>query len=306
MPTILKVKKVHHFTGHTNSIYAVAKGTDDRHVITAAGDGIIAEWDVEKGGDARLVARVPTQVFSVLLLPQHNLLVVGQLKGGIHILDLERNEEIRHLTLHEESVFDLHYDERHNRLLAAAGDGYLSVWSVPEFDLLLNIELSKQNLRQIAFQDEGDEIAVGCSADHVHILDRKTLNVIYQFKAHDNSVFSLAYFNNDHYLATGSRDAYLKIWDVRNGYVPHHSIPAHIMTINDIAVSPDGEWMATGGRDKEIKIWSTKTYDLLKVIDKEKLEGHIHSVNRLRLVPYHNYLISAGDDRQVMVWEISI
>lgn len=83
------------------------------------------------------------------------------------------------------------------------------------------------------------------------------------------------------------------------------SIPAHEWAIYDIAYSPNSKLFATASRDKTIKIWDSKTFELLKVINKEKDRGHLNSVNKLIWSTYNNYLISAGDDRAIIIWEIN-
>ena len=62
---------------------------------------------------------------------------------------------------------------------------------------------------------------------------------------------------------------------------------------------------ATASRDKTIKIWDSKTFEQLKVINKEKDRGYLNSVNKLIWSTYNNYLISAGDDRAIIIWEIN-
>lgn len=300
----MHIKKRHHLTGHTSAIYALATGTRPGTVATTGGDGIIAEWDIASGGDGKLLARVPTQVFSLCLMPQHGLMAAGQMAGGIHILHLAQGEELRLLAKHSESVYALHYDAERGHLLAASGDGHLSVWSVPDFQLLHYIELSKQNLRTIAPSPDGRLVAVGCSADHIHLLDADTLGLVHRFQAHENSVFSLCWMPQQDLLVSGGRDAFLRFWDSANHFIPVHAIPAHRFTINDIALSPDGRVFATAGRDKEVKIWDSASLELLKVISHEKHEGHIHSVNRLLWLEEGRVLVSAGDDRAVMVWEV--
>lgn len=107
------------------------------------------------------------------------------------------------------------------------------------------------------------------------------------------------------FLLTGGKDAHLNIWQVGH-YDKIKSIPAHDWAIYDIAYSPNSNLFATASRDKTLKIWDSKTFQLLKVINKEKYDGHQFSVNKLIWSTYNNYLISAGDDRAIIIWEINL
>lgn len=300
----VQVHKRHHFTGHKNAIYGLAPGRQAGTVLSAAGDGIIAEWDVVNGGDAQLLARVPTQVFSVVHMPAYELVVAGQMNGGIHVMNTRTNEEIRHLAKHTGSIFYQYYDEERQRLLAAGGDGLLSVWTVPDFQLLHTVQLSENHLRYLTVSPDGNTLAVACSGNYIHLLHAENYQVLQQWAAHDNSVFSLLFLPDDA-LVSGSRDAYLKIWAPGDPYQLTHAIPAHLFTVNDIAGMENLSFFASAGRDKHVKLWDASTFALLKVIDHEKMEGHTHSVNRLLWLPAEQALVTAGDDRSIMVWDIA-
>lgn len=300
----LYLHKQHHFTGHQNAIYALAPGRTEATVLSAAGDGIIAEWDVVQGGDAQMIARVPTQVFSLAHLPGYELVVAGQMNGGLHVMSTRTHQEIKHLALHTQSIFYQLYDDVRDRLLVAGGDGVLSVWSVPDFTLLHRLPLSKNHLRYLALSPDGCTLAIACSGHHIHLLDAESYGIQHQWAAHDNSVFALL-FQSDDILISGSRDAFLKIWSADPIFSLTHAIPAHLFTINDLAGLEELNLFASAGRDKHIKLWDATTFALQKVIDNEKWEGHSHSVNRLLWLPAKQVLVSAGDDRQIMVWAIS-
>lgn len=299
----LHLNKEHHFTGHNNAIYALAPGRTADTVLTAAGDGIVAEWDIVNGGDAQLVARVPTQIFSLVHIPTYSIVVAGQMNGGIHVLNTTSNKEERHLLQHDNAVFYMAFDASRSRLLAAGGDGRLSIWSVPDFSLLHTIALSDKHLRYIAFSPDQSQVAIAGSDNCIHLLDADSYALLQQWPAHDNSVFSLLY-QPDNTLISGSRDAFIKHWSGEEEFTLSHAMPAHLLTVNDLVAMPSVELFASAGRDKHIKLWDARTFALRKVISHEKWNGHTHSVNRLYWHADRQLLVSAGDDRAVMVWSV--
>lgn len=303
-PSLLTVQQVHRYTGHTQSIYDITHGKESGTFYSAGGDGILALWEVDRPDEATLFARVPSQIFSLALIPDHDLLIAGQMQGGIHVMDLKTKKEIRFLTFHDQSIYHLHYDQPNQRLLASSGNGILSVWSVPDFELLYELKLAGENIRTAISSPDGSEIAVGCSDNHLVVLDADSLKVKYRVQAHENSVFSLCYDRPGNRLFSGSRDAYLKVWDVGKKYELSHAIPAHLFTINDLVLSPNGRWLASAGRDKEVRIWDVDTYKLLKVLDKDKFDGHVNSVNRLLWMEDPELLISVSDDRSIIAWKV--
>lgn len=58
------------------------------------------------------------------------------------------------------------------------------------------------------------------------------------------------------YLASGSSDNNVKIWDIHTGHCIHNLI-GHSDSIKSLAYSPDGKSLASGSDDNIIKIWDT-------------------------------------------------
>lgn len=306
-PANITVTKVAALTGHKSSIYTLYPfPRAGNHLLSGGGDGMVVSWDLDKPGDGRLIAQVNTNILAMLAIPNSPYLCIGQLQGGIHVIDLEKNREIRHLLNHKKGVFALQLttDERH--FISLGGAGQLSIWDVHDFSLFKNIPLSDDSLRCVAYSPDAQTLAVGSSDNQVYLLDGHTYTILDALSGPGNSVFSIAWSPDGKYLVGGSRDAQIYVWEVGKKYQLCHRIPAHLYTVNSIAFSADGRLLATAARDKEIRIWDAQTFELLKVIDRKKLDGHVNSVNKLVWHAATNQLISASDDRSIMIWDIQI
>lgn len=116
------------------------------------------------------------------------------------------------------------------------------------------------------------------------------------------SVFTLAYSPDGTYLASGGRDAQIKIWDSAT-YQPIKNIPAHLFAINHILFHATKPYFATASMDKSIKIWGSDDFKLYKIISREKGHpGHVLSINKLAW--NGDQLLSVSDDKSVLVWDV--
>jgi WD40 repeat protein len=70
-----------------------------------------------------------------------------------------------------------------------------------------------------------------------------------------------------------------------------------------MAFNPSGMLFATVSMDKTIKIWDTEKFQLLKVIDKAKLDGHLSRVNKCLWFDDET-LLTGSDDRTIMMWKM--
>ncbi len=302
MPELTARKKAQ-LTGHNASIFALGKGPQADSFFSGAGDGWIVRWSLNDPEMGRLAARVDTQVFSLLYLPEWNRVVAGNMNGGLHWIQLDEPEKTRNIGHHKKGVFDILRIGPY--VYTAGGKGLLTRWGAAEARSLESIQLSNQSLRCLAYCPRRNELAAGASDQAIYFLDADSLEVRLRLpNAHDNSVFTLQYTPDGAHLLSGGRDAMLKVWELDGGPALHSARPAHWYTINSIAFHPEGRWFATGSRDRAIKLWDAQSFQLLKVLDASRDGGHINSVNRLFWHPYHNYLISASDDRSMIVWEV--
>lgn len=300
---MLVVKKIAQLTGHNASVFTLSKGKSKQHFLSGSGDGWIVEWSRDNLDFGKLIARVETNVFSLLILSVKDRIVAGNMNGGLHWIDAATTDNTKNVQHHEKGLFA--FLEIGEHLYSAGGDGVFTKWSIKNKRTVESYQLTSQSLRCLAYAPNRNEIAIGASNNSIYFLEATTLELKKELKnAHDNSVFSIAYANDEKYLFSGGRDAYLRIWDLENDYKNVSSQPAHLYTINNIKVSPNGKLFATGSRDKTIKIWNAEDYKLLKVLDTARDGGHVNSVNALLWLD-ENTLVSGSDDRSLIVWHVT-
>ena len=300
----IDVKHIAALTGHSGCIYAIDKGISEHTVYTGGSDRHIALWNLETLQAEKFAASLPAPVYAICHIPEKKLLLAGTTAGSIHIVDLEKKEEIKILQHHTAPIFDIRYSLKTNCFYTAGGDGGFAVCSLDTLSMIRIKKLSNEKVRSIDFNYASSEIAVALGDCKVLVFDLLTLDQKKDFIAHKLAANVVRYSPDGKLLLTGGRDAHLKIWNVAN-YELIKSIPAHNWAIYDIAYSPDASLYATASRDKTVKIWDAQTHQLLKRITKVNFEAHTRSVNKLLWSTYNNYLVSVGDDRLVMVREVT-
>ncbi len=294
-------KHIHTCTGHRAALYALAPGKDARHFYSAGGDGWLVEWNLDAPETGRVAATVETQVFSLASLPGKNGLLVGNMNGGLHWIDLEMPERTRNIQHHQKGVYALQIHKQW--LFSAGGDGLLTRWALDEARSVESFQLSNLALRCLSVSTRRNELAAGASDGSIYRLDLETLALKQRVAgAHDPSVFTLCFSPDGRFLLSGGRDAMLRVWDMEKNSALVSEQPAHLFTINHIAYAPNGKFFATASRDKTIKIWDAAGFKLLKVLEGVRDGGHFNSVNKLLWLG--DTLISCSDDRTAILWRV--
>lgn len=299
--TKVEVSKRNSFTGHREGVYALQPGAG-QHFYSAAGDGLVVQWNLANPEEGELIARLPKSVYALLFIPGKNQLIAAQNFSGIHLLDPIQKKEVASLQLTTSYIFDLKL--LGENLLVATGDGQLITADLQQWRIINRQQISGKSLRAISVNEKTREFAIGSSDNQIRIFDSQTHSLKKEISAHSNSVFALSYTPDQNLLVSGSRDAHLKVWDAQNEYQLTSDVAAHYFAINDISFSPDGHHFATCSMDKSIKLWKTSDFQLLKVIDKSRHAGHGTSVNKLLWALPEGILLSASDDRSISAWDL--
>lgn len=297
----IEVHKAHAYTGHKDCIYGMGMGFEPDTFVTGGAEGWVVEWNYENPADGNLLVQVNAPIYSFLLQQEARQLLCGTRAGNLHVIDMQQRKEVRNIEAHAAGIFDIQQADKH--FITAGGDGVVKVWD-EEMALFAKLNHSDKSARVIAVHPTLPEMAVGYSDNCIRIFNTENFKQLLEIKAHDNSVFALAYSPDGKHLLSGGRDAVLKIWDAQDAYTPLQTINAHWYHINAIAFNGTGKLFATASLDKTVKVWDAESFELLKVMDFEKYGGHTTSVNKILWVE-DNRLISCSDDRTAILWNLS-
>jgi WD40 repeat protein len=296
----VQVKKLHSFSGHSDSIYSL-EPMNEAQFFTSGADGLVVLWNLRSPDKGEVIVKTPESIYAMAYNSDSKHLFIGQNNAGIHKVDVEEKKEIKSIELGQHQIFALKIIE--DRIWAALGSGEIVILSL-NLEILHRAKYADARARSIDFYNS--EAAIGFSDNVVRIIDTKTFESLRELKGHKNSVFTTKFHPSGKYLLTGGRDAQLKIWDTNASYLLRESIEAHLYSINDVNFRADGRYFVSGSMDKSIKLWDAHNFKLKKVIDKHRHAGHGNSVNKLIWMNYRDLLVTCSDDRTISIWEIII
>jgi WD40 repeat protein len=284
--------------GHAAGIYFLTHDSDS--LISGSGDGILASWDVETLQNLPRSVKVGEPIFSAWM--DKELLLIGQDKGGIHVIDRSKKEEIRHLKFHSKGVFNISFNEKTNHFYSLGGGGSLAVFDREDFRLLIQIPVAETKMRTALISPDGSRLLVGGSDGWIHVFETEYFNELFSLKGHDKGTYVMKWLE-DGTLVSGGRDAHLRFWKLKDDSLEMiREIPAHNFAIYDIEVLPGGRFVSVS-RDKIVKLWNTNALDKpIRLLDGPKT-SHSRSVNAVCW--FNDTLATAGDDRIIKLWKFN-
>lgn len=121
--------------------------------------------------------------------------------------------------------------------------------------------------------------------------------LIRTLKGHTDSIYALAFSSYSKYLASGSADTNVKVWNAESWF-NMKTFTGHFGSVKSASFSPDRHYLATGSADKHVKVWDIENWDEAQTID-----AHSDAVNAVRFTPDQRYLVSGSNDKSVKIWD---
>ena len=135
----------------------------------------------------------------------------------------------------------------------------------------------------------------------MNIWDTTSISNFATLSEHLGRVGSLAW--NGDYLASGSRDRTICIWDHQRSHQPLHVLSMHQQEVCGLRWSHDRQMLASGGNDNKLFVWHWPSISSLKPV--YKFADHMAAVKALSWSPQCNNLLASGGgtaDKTIRFW----
>uniref|UniRef100_A0A8C9LMA4 Notchless protein homolog 1 n=1 Tax=Piliocolobus tephrosceles TaxID=591936 RepID=A0A8C9LMA4_9PRIM len=185
--------------------------------------------------------------------------------------------------------------------------------------LVCNALLAQEDPLPLAFFVHDAEIvsSLGKTLESQAVETEKVLDIIYQPQAvfrvravtrctssldgHSEAVISVAFSPTGKYLASGSGDTTILLWDPSTGKQVGRTLAGHSKWITGLSwepfhANPECRYVASSSKDGTVRIWDTTAGRCERI-----LTGHTQSVTCLRWGG-DGLLYSASQDRTIKVW----
>ena len=199
-------------------------------------------------------------------------------------------------------------------LVSAADDKTMRVWDVEtgrcERTILGQIDQSREGRIYAAALSPDDRILaaagwLGPSVDYrltelgrIRLHDFETGRVQAVLQGHRDVVNVLEFSPDGRWLASGSHDQTVRVWNAAQGFRIEKVLEGHTEHVYALDFSPGGDFLVTAGDDGELRLWRTADWSLVGV-----LKGHGDKVRAVRFSPDGRFIVSGSWDRTVKVWD---
>jgi len=310
---------------HASGVHSVSWSPDGTRLATGSWDSTARVWDATARQELLTLKGQTSLVGSVSWSPDGKWLATGSDYGTAMVWDAASGREQLTLRGHTVPVISLHWSPGlvspvawspdGKQLATGNEDGTAKVWNAAGGRELLTLSRHTAWVRSVSWSPDGTQLATGSADGTAKLWDaaggREPLTLKRPATGvasvswspsgvwSTSGIYSVSWSPDGKFLATGSNDGTVKVWDAAGGREPL-TVGRHANAVLSVSWSPDGTRLAAGIVDGTAKVW-----DATGGRESLTLKGHTSGIWSVCWSPDGTRLATASSDRTAQVWQAS-
>ncbi|MFE4105058.1 WD40 domain-containing protein [Almyronema epifaneia] len=185
------------------------------------------------------------------------------------------------------------------RYLAIGSDYLIQLWDLATAQVLRTLRGSRYPVSSFTGDFNQGLLVSGHRDDSVRVWqvnlysNHSRCQQVFQ---HQNWVRTLAFSPDGAWLASGSDDCTIRLWQTANADFAY-TLSGHTDPVRALAFDPSSQTLASAGQDGSIRLWQVQTGRF-----STQLSGHAAAVYALAFSADGRWLASGGDDQSLHLW----
>ena len=240
---------------------------------------------------------VGSRVYSISLSSNRNHLLSGS-PSGTYLWDVDNGELVKGPFGGDASISFSYFG---NRTVVVNGDGIVEEWDADigeRLHVLPTVDIGR--ITSVAANFQG-YYAIGSENGAIQLLDRREKTTIGKpLMGHSGKVLALSFSGlRPRYLASGSEDQSIIIWNVWRQEKKYASLKGHSGPITSVVFTVGRENLVSGSLDRTVRLWDVSTGNMLHTFSASGMGG-VYSVASFMS---GGHILSGSEDGMIRMWD---
>ncbi len=301
-----KVEPLKTYCGYTNGIRAIAFIGENR-IISGGDSRDLSVWDTQSCERKARLSLHHGRIWAIAVDRENNRIASASDDHTVRLWDAATSQCLIALPGHRNWVRTVAFSQ-HGQFLASSGDDCtIRIWNTASGYCLKTLERRPGEksywIRSVAFNPQNARYLISGGDDRVvKLWDRKE-GWYKPLSIHHQRIYAVAYSPDGRWVASGSADATVILWDL-DGECVRFKFDDPDMSIQTIAFSPDGQYLAAGGEDQVVYVWDMRAENPAEscfIFRPQKPIDLSGGIRAIAFSPDGKFIISGGLDEIIRI-----
>jgi len=309
--------ETHTLTGHRDGITCVKFHPVFTIMASSSSDATVKIWDFDSGELEKTLKGHTNAVQCVDFDRQGKYLVSCSADLTIKIWELEQYECVKTLHGHDHNISCVAFLPSGDHIVSCSRDKTIKVWETATGYCTKTLRGHDEWVRTVIVSDDGLTLA-SCGHDKtVRLWDLSKGECTHTMREHSHNIECLAFSPatvtsyetldgkvhkgksgvSGNFLASGSRDKTIKVWNTATGECIATLI-GHDNWVQGVTWHPTGKYLISVSDDKSVKVWELLTGRAIKTIN----DAHSHFVSCVDYNSRNPTMATGSVDNTIKIW----
>ena len=236
------------FAAHGEAVNCLQLGRKSAQVLVSGGDDAkVNMWAVGKPNPILSLDGHTSAVECVSFDWNEEVVIAGSAGGQLKLWDLENSKVMRTLAGHRAGCISVDFHPFGEYFASGSLDTNLKIWDIRKKNCIVTYKGHTKGIEHVRISPDGRWVVSGSQDGMVKLWDLRAGKLMSDFR-HDAAVTSMDFHPCYFQLATGCADRTVRVWDLENLQLLHHT-PPEATGITSVRFVPDGSHLITTCRD---------------------------------------------------------